>query len=266
MPRTFAASLRLRDPHGFDRGQRDARVTGLRGVAALIIILVVATIIVAAPRKTVAATGRHSSLPRQSGRTGHRFANLKLLWSAYPLRPRRGPSHRRAISRARAQSSQASKGTAGGQRRRKHGSSLAWMAAAGAATTVLLVLVAWQRRRGFPLRKAHHQPSSRLAADDLREDPFTPVVDRSAYSSDRRAPSALADSRRIGVDRPHHDHLLFVPMSTGYTLVARSGDVPPVLFEFDGKDFGLDGRFRVSKIGPSPLPSDERDCAYLERT
>jgi hypothetical protein len=55
-------------------------------------------------------------------------------------------------------------------------------------------------------------------------------------------------------------------MSTGYTLVARSGDVPPVLFEFDGKDFGLDGRFRVSKIGPSPLPSDERDCAYLERT
>ena len=263
MPRTITASLRPRDPHGFDRGRRDARVIGLCRFATLIVILVLATIIAAAPRTAIAATAPHSKLPRQSGRTSHRFPNLKLLWSAYPLRPRRGSSHRRAIARARAQ---ASKGTAHGQQTRKHGSSLAWIAAAGVAATVLLVLVARQRRRGLPLRRAQDQPPSRLAADDLREEHIAPAAEGSAHSSDRGALSAPADSRRVALDWPHHDHLLFVPMNTGYTLVARSGDVPPVLFEFDGKEFGLDGRFRVSKIGASPLPSDERDCAYLERT
>ena len=240
----------------------------MRGFARVIVILVAATTIAAAAATPVAAGARHSSRPQPSHRTGHRFANLKLLWSAYPLRPRRESSRARAIPRSRRPSSQASKASTRGRRRHHQGSSLAWVVAVGVATTVLLVLVARQRRRGLALRKAEPQPSSRVAADGgASEDGITPAADWGEHSTgDRRAPRAPTDDRRIAVDWRHDDHLLFVPTSTGYRLVARPGDVPPVRFEFDGKDFGLDGRFRVSKIGASPLPSDERECAYLERT
>lgn len=267
MPRKFTASLRLRDPSGFDRARRDARPNGLRGFGRAIVILVAATIIASAAATPVAAAPRHSSRSQPSQPTGHGFANLKPLWSAYPLRPRRGSSRKRAIPRARPPSSRPSKTSAGGQRSHQQGSWLAWVIAAGVATTVLLVLVARQRRRRLALRKAEHQPSPRLAVGGGGEDGIAPAADWSDHSTrDPPAPRAPIDNRRIAVDWPDDYHLLFVPTSTGYILVARPGDVPPALVEFDGKDFGLDGRFRVSKIGASPLPSDERACAYLERT
>ena len=56
-------------------------------------------------------------------------------------------------------------------------------------------------------------------------------------------------------------HLLFVWKPSGYVLVERDGE-PPEL----GAQVELDGERpqRVSKIAPSPLPGDDRPCAYLQ--
>jgi hypothetical protein len=53
-------------------------------------------------------------------------------------------------------------------------------------------------------------------------------------------------------------HLLFRWSPSGYTLEERSGDPPEV-----GAEIEDEGRFRVAKIAPSPLPGDSRPCAYL---
>jgi len=56
-------------------------------------------------------------------------------------------------------------------------------------------------------------------------------------------------------------YLLFVSSPTGYTLSERDGE-PPGVGEVveEGED-----RLRVSKIAPSPLPADQRPCAYLQQ-
>ncbi len=54
-------------------------------------------------------------------------------------------------------------------------------------------------------------------------------------------------------------HLLFVWRPTGYELRERDGDAPGVGQDVEEEE----GRFRVNKVGPSPLPGDERRCAYL---
>jgi hypothetical protein len=58
-------------------------------------------------------------------------------------------------------------------------------------------------------------------------------------------------------------HLLFVSKPSGYELVERDGEAPEPGSEVEVGDDGL--RFTVSKIGPSPLPQDDRSCAYLQR-
>ncbi len=54
-------------------------------------------------------------------------------------------------------------------------------------------------------------------------------------------------------------HLLFRWSASGYTLEERPGDPPEVGAEVEDGD----SRFRVTKIAPSPLPGDKRQCAYL---
>jgi hypothetical protein len=54
-------------------------------------------------------------------------------------------------------------------------------------------------------------------------------------------------------------YLLFVSKPSGYELRERDGDPPAVGDVIEETD----GRMRVSKIGPSPLPGDSRRCAYL---
>jgi hypothetical protein len=56
-------------------------------------------------------------------------------------------------------------------------------------------------------------------------------------------------------------HLLFVPGHGGYELAERDGDAPR-----PGEEIELDGngRFVVVKVTSSPLPRDERACAYLQ--
>jgi hypothetical protein len=58
-------------------------------------------------------------------------------------------------------------------------------------------------------------------------------------------------------------YLLFIWKPTGYELVEREGDLPTPGAQLE---LGEDGaaRFFVSKIGPSPLPGDDRPCAYLQ--
>jgi hypothetical protein len=55
-------------------------------------------------------------------------------------------------------------------------------------------------------------------------------------------------------------YLVFVPAPGGYALHAVEGEAPA-----PGDRVAVDGRERiVAKLGPSPLPGDERRCAYLE--
>lgn len=55
-------------------------------------------------------------------------------------------------------------------------------------------------------------------------------------------------------------YLVFVWTPQGYQLREREGD-PPSL----GSDVDEEGtRLRVTKLGPSPLPDDDRVCVYLQ--
>jgi hypothetical protein len=53
--------------------------------------------------------------------------------------------------------------------------------------------------------------------------------------------------------------LLFVPSPSGYTLVEQPGDAPQVGSEVEDGE----RRYRVTKVGASPLPGDPRRCVYL---
>ena len=55
-------------------------------------------------------------------------------------------------------------------------------------------------------------------------------------------------------------YLLFVSKSTGYELRERDGELPAVGSVLEENE----GRMMVTRIGPSPLPGDERRCAYLQ--
>lgn len=74
----------------------------------------------------------------------------------------------------------------------------------------------------------------------------------------RRAPIAMLAPVSEVLPRAH---LLFVPAGRRYLLMNMEGPAPAV-----GNEVSLDGgqRFVVSKLAPSPLPADERRCAYLE--
>lgn len=55
-------------------------------------------------------------------------------------------------------------------------------------------------------------------------------------------------------------YLVFVWKPTGYELRERDGDVPSVGSMVDEEE----GRMLVTRVGPSPLPGDDRRCAYLQ--
>jgi hypothetical protein len=54
-------------------------------------------------------------------------------------------------------------------------------------------------------------------------------------------------------------YLVFRWSPAGYTLEERSGDLPKEGAEIEDGE----GRFRVTKLAPSPLPGDRRRCVYL---
>ena len=57
-------------------------------------------------------------------------------------------------------------------------------------------------------------------------------------------------------------HILFVSRPTGYELVERDGEPPAPGAYVDLEENGA--RFEVVKVAPSPLPQDDRPCAYLQ--
>ncbi len=62
------------------------------------------------------------------------------------------------------------------------------------------------------------------------------------------------------VEEPPATHLVFLRSAEGYSLAERPGPAPD-----QGASADVDNvRFLVSRTGPSPLPADNRRCAYLE--
>jgi hypothetical protein len=55
-------------------------------------------------------------------------------------------------------------------------------------------------------------------------------------------------------------YLLFVWKPTGYELHERDGELPALGSVLEEED----GRMVVTRLGPSPLPGDDRRCAYLQ--
>jgi hypothetical protein len=56
-------------------------------------------------------------------------------------------------------------------------------------------------------------------------------------------------------------YLLFLSRPSGYELLERDGEAPEPGAEVEIED---GGRYTVIKLAPSPLPQDERTCAYLQ--
>jgi hypothetical protein len=79
---------------------------------------------------------------------------------------------------------------------------------------------------------------------------------------------AEEEQRRAGASADDGDapaaHVLFVSQSSGYELLPREGLVPELGSEISLSE-GAEEVYRVSKVGPSPLPGDRRRCAFLER-
>ncbi len=55
-------------------------------------------------------------------------------------------------------------------------------------------------------------------------------------------------------------YLVFVWRPSGYELREREGDPPAVGDEVEEEST----RMTVTKVAPSPLPGDDRRCAYLQ--
>jgi hypothetical protein len=55
-------------------------------------------------------------------------------------------------------------------------------------------------------------------------------------------------------------YLLFIWKPTGYELREADGEVPSVGAEVEEDNTKL----RVTKVAPSPLPGDPRQCVYLQ--
>ena len=56
-------------------------------------------------------------------------------------------------------------------------------------------------------------------------------------------------------------YLLFVWKPTGYELREREGELPEVGAVLEEEE---DGRMLITRVGPSPLPADDRRCAYSQ--
>jgi hypothetical protein len=92
---------------------------------------------------------------------------------------------------------------------------------------------------------------------------FLPSLDRLAELVERVV--ALLDQTVVAAPAAPAEvvagHVLFVADPAGYRLLQRDGRPPG-----RGELVALEAeRFRVVRLGPSPLPRDRRRCAFLER-
>jgi len=89
-----------------------------------------------------------------------------------------------------------------------------------------------------------------------------PALARDEEQSEQ-TPSEEASARFAGSELPREGHLLFVATPAGYILCEGDGAPPDAGRELESADLP-EGRFLVTKVGPSPLPGDRRRCAYLQ--
>jgi hypothetical protein len=73
---------------------------------------------------------------------------------------------------------------------------------------------------------------------------------------------ASATAEPVGEAAPSQ-HVLFAPTAAGYLLIERDGLPPPRAGTLELSD--PPGRFEVVKLAQSPLPNDQRPCAFLDR-
>jgi hypothetical protein len=111
--------------------------------------------------------------------------------------------------------------------------------------------------RTWAAPKPEPEPTEMTSAPDWKER----ITQYAPLDEQRRSPSPEPGPKEPGsVGR----HLLFISTSSGYVLVEREGDPPPLGADVEVPDQVIP--FSVIKLGPSPLPNDPRRCAYLEPT
>jgi hypothetical protein len=119
-------------------------------------------------------------------------------------------------------------------------------------------------QHGGVLRSEHgfgtglRESLNRSSREEGRSEPDAPPISAIAPPTERLASADEPDERdQLG------PHLVFVPTSQGYLLLQRSGPAPAPgerleLSEQAGR------QFIVTKVASSPLPADDRRCAYLQ--
>jgi chromosome segregation ATPase len=118
------------------------------------------------------------------------------------------------------------------------------------------------------LRKGLASVAAELSA---REDAYTAAgnelrrsierLGRAVVDADVRIALRADDETLASMHRAAGSHLAFVPTEDGYRLLPVDGPPPPL-----GTIVPMDGQeLVVTRIGASPLPLDERPCAYLAR-
>jgi hypothetical protein len=97
------------------------------------------------------------------------------------------------------------------------------------------------------------------ALDEEPEAPSEPAHADGDNWRERITRYASLDESEAAESAAHH--LLFVWTSSGYRLVEEEGPAPLPGHAVAVPD--TPGSFHVTKVGPSPLPNDDRLCAYL---
>jgi signal peptidase len=107
------------------------------------------------------------------------------------------------------------------------------------------------RDRELALADQEAELATRAAALDERE--------AALHSLEQQLEARSAAEEPAAAPTPTGPHLLFVPGPGGYRLVEGTGPPPAVdeVVESDGV------RYAVTRVAASPLPSDQRRCAYL---
>jgi hypothetical protein len=117
----------------------------------------------------------------------------------------------------------------------------------------------WPDRSNGPARRDRLE--RRLIRDSERES----EVERAQLAIQQIGLAAAAKAAEVqllerAVSAAATTHLVFAPAPGGYALEALEGEVPG-----RGDRIVVAGReCIVAKLGPSPLPGDDRRCAYLE--
>ena len=89
------------------------------------------------------------------------------------------------------------------------------------------------------------------------------LAKRIAEEEQRRSNAAREPAAESSSQDGAGTHVLFIWHPSGYQLLSREGRAPEAGTEISLSERG-GRRYRVSKVGPSPLPGDPRRCAFLE--